>query len=92
MKKTKKILNWFFGGISLTYVMILIFPSFLFANSLKYENFTVHYHSNEINEEQLKSVLDKSESLLKTSELFKPEINQDIFICNSFSEFTFWGK
>lgn len=91
MKKTKKTLNWFLGGISLTYILILIFPSFLFANNLEYKNFTVHYHSNEINLEQLKSVLDNSENLLKSSELFNPEINQDIFLCNNFNEFTFFA-
>lgn len=92
MKNTKKILNWFLGGISLTYMLILIFPTFLFANNLEYKNFTVHYHSsNVINLEELKSVLDKSENLLKKTELFNSEINQDIFICSSFNEYTFFA-
>jgi hypothetical protein len=91
MKKTKKIINWLLGGISITYVLIIIFPSFLFANNLEYKNFNVHYHSNEINLEQLKSVLDESEKLLNKTELFKAGINQDIFICNSFNEFTFFA-
>ncbi len=91
MKKTKKILNWVFGGISLAYILIIIFPSFLFANTLEYKSFSVHYHSNDINTEQLKLVLDESEKLLMNTELFKTKINQDVFICNSFNEFTFFA-
>jgi len=92
MKKTKKIINWLSGGISLTYLLIIIFPSFLFANKLEYKNFSVHYHSNDIDIEQLKSVLDESELLLANTELYKTGINQDVFICNSFNEFTFFAN
>lgn len=91
MKKTKKIFNWVLGGISLSYILIIIFPSFLFANKLEYKSFSVHYHSNDINTEELKLVLEKSERLLKGTELFKIGIKQDIFICNSFNEFTFFA-
>ena len=70
MKKTKKYkyINWLLGGISLTYAAIIIFPSFLFANTLEYKNFNVYYHSTEINVEKLKSVLDKSQDLLNNTE------------------------
>lgn len=91
MKKTKKIFNWLLGGISLSYFLVLVFPSFLFANKLEYKSFSVHYHSNDINTEELKIVLDKSESLLYNTELFKKVISQDIFICNGYSEFTFFA-
>jgi len=91
MKKTKKIINWLLGGISLTYAVIIIFPSFLFVNNLEYKNFNVYYHSSEINVEKLKSVLDESQNLLNNTQLFNDEINQDIFICNSFNEFTFFA-
>ena len=67
MKKKKKLLNWLLGGISLTYLVIILFPSFLFANNFDYKNFTIYYHSDEINLEQLKSILDKSENLLKVA-------------------------
>ncbi len=91
MKKTKKIINWLLGGISLTYAAIIIFPSFLFANNLEYKNFNVYYHSNDINIEELKLVLDKSDRLLKGTELFKIGIHQDIFICSDYNEFTFFA-
>ena len=63
MKKTKKIFNWLLGGIGLSYLLVIVFPSFLFANKLEYKSFSVHYHSNDINMEELKLVLDKSENL-----------------------------
>lgn len=91
MKKTKKIFNWLLGGIGLSYLLVIVFPSFLFANKLEYKSFSVHYHSNDINMEELKLVLDKSENLLYNTELFKKGISQDIFICNGYSEFTFFA-
>ncbi len=87
----KKILNWFCGGISLTYILIIIFPQFIFANKLEYKNFSVYYHSNEISPENIKSVLDESQKLLMITELFNTDIHQDVFICNSHNEFTFFA-
>ena len=91
MKKTKKIFNWILTGIGCSYLIITFFPTFLFANKLEYKNFSVYYHSNDINITELKLVLDKSEKLLKGTELFKIGINQDIFICSSYNEFTFFA-
>jgi hypothetical protein len=91
MIKTKKIFNWILTGISLSYLLVVLSPSFLFENNLEYKYFSVYYHSNDINLEELKLVLNKSERLLKSSELFKTVINQDIFICNSYNEFTFFA-
>jgi len=91
MKKTKKIFNWILTGIGCSYLIITFFPTFLFANKLEYKNFSVYYHSNDINITELKLVLDKSEKLLKGTELFKIGITQDIFICSSYNEFTFFA-
>ena len=91
MKKTKKIFNWILTGIGCSYLIITFFPTFLFANKLEYKNFSVYYHSNDMNISELKLVLDKSEKLLKGTELFKIGITQDIFICSSYNEFTFFA-
>ena len=91
MKKNRKIFNWISNMLILPYVLIIFFPHLLFANKLDYKNFLVYYHSNDINTEELKLVLDKSENLLKKSELFKKGTSQDIFICNGYSEFTFFA-
>jgi hypothetical protein len=86
MIKTKKIFNWILKGLILSYILLICFPHLLFANKFDYKNFSVYYHSNDINTEELKLVLDKSENLLKKSELFKIGTSQDIFICNGYSE------
>ena len=91
MKKTKKIFSWIFKGLILFYILLLCFPHLLFENKLDYKNFSVYYHHNDINTEELKLVLDKSENLLKKSELFRKGTSQDIFICNEYSEFTFFA-
>jgi len=91
MIKTKKIFNWILKGLILSYILLICFPHLLFANKLDYKNFSVYYHSIDINTEELKLVLDKSENLLKKTELFKKGISQDIFICNGYSEFTFFA-
>ena len=91
MIKTKKIFNWILKGLILFYILLLCFPYLLFANTLDYKHFSVYYHSNDINTEELKLVLDKSENLLKKSELFQKGTSQDIFICNGYSEFTFFA-
>ena len=91
MIRTKKIFNWIFKVLILSYILLICFPHLLFANKLDYKNFSVYYHSNNINTEELKLVLDKSENLLKKSELFQKATSQDIFICNGYSEFTFFA-
>ena len=91
MIKTKKVFNWIFKGLILSYILLIFFPHLLFANKLDYKNFSVYYHSNDINTEELKLVLDKSENLLKKTELFKKGTSQDIFICSGYSEFTFFA-
>lgn len=79
------------GVICFTYASIKLFPSLLFANNLEYKSFTLYYHSSEIIEEKLKLVLDKSQNLINNTELYKAGINQDIFICSSYNEFTFFA-
>lgn len=91
MKIKEKIVPWCIIGIFLIYVLTLIFPYYLFANKLEYKNFSIYYHSNDINTEDLKLVLDQSEKLLKTSDLFVEGKKQKIFICSSFSEFAFFA-
>ena len=91
MKKMNNIMNWLLGGLILIYLSIIIFPQFLFANKLEYKNFSVYYHSNDVNIDQLKLILDKSEQLIQNSELFNSDVNQSLFICSSFNEFTFFS-
>ena len=91
MNKKIKILKWFLKAATITYIIIIILPQLLFANNLEYKSFSVYYHSNDISIENLKLVLDKSEELLKNTELYKAEVKQNIFVCSSFNEFSFFA-
>jgi hypothetical protein len=89
-KKIKKISYSIVIFVVILYVLILIFPQFLFANKFEYKNFTVYYH-NEENEKDLKAVLDKSIELLAKTELFNQKVKQKIYLCNEHSEFNFFA-
>ena len=91
MKITRKKLFWILDSIILIYILILLFPQFLFAKKIDYKSFTVYYHAQKINIDSLKAILDDSEKLLKNSELYDASSKQKIFLCNSFGEFTFWA-
>jgi len=91
MKKRKKKINWILSIIAIVYILALVFPQYAFANKFVYKNFTVYYHAGEADEEAIKSVLDESMALLKKSVLFNQEKEQRIFVCGSFSEFTFFS-
>lgn len=71
------------------YILVILFPQFLFANKLDYKNFEVYYHTD-IDAQEIKYVLDLSADLLKESEL-KRSTNQKVFITDSYNEFTFFA-
>ena len=94
-KRTKRVLisiGIFFGIIVLSillYISVLIFPQLIFANKFEYKNFTVYYQNPKINHEDMTFVLDKSIELLSQSELFDNQFKQNVFICSSYSEYSF---
>ena len=91
MKKRKKKINRIASIIAIVYILALVFPQYAFANKFVYKNFTVYYHAGEADEDAIKSVLDESMALLNKSVLFNQEKEQRIFVCGSFSEFTFFS-
>ena len=91
MKKSKRILSWIFSGLLFTYFFVILFPQFLFINKLEYNSFIVYYNNREINQQELKQVLDKSEKLLKGSELFNEKIKQKLVICDGYGKFTLFA-
>ena len=94
-RSTKRLLisiGIFFGIIVLSillYISILLFPQLIFANKFEYKNFTVYYQDSKINHEDMTFVLDKSIELLSQSELFDNQFKQNVFICSSYSEYSF---
>lgn len=91
MWKPKKILNYVFIGLAILYGTILMFPQVLFSNSLTHKNFKVYYHSEQSDIDQLPPILDKSLTLLSSSDVFDPKRTQKIFLCNNYGEFTFFA-
>ena len=64
MIRTKKIFNWIFKVLILSYILLICFPHLLFANKFDYKNFSVYYHSNDINTEELKLVSKNLQKLI----------------------------
>jgi hypothetical protein len=89
--RTRSILTFAISGFVFFLLLLIPFPQMLFANKLEYKCFIVYYHDSNINSEEFRMVLDKSEKLLKTSKLFDNTIKQKLFICNGFWEYTFFA-
>src|SRR6185436_5923671 len=81
----KIILLTFFTG-ALTITLILVFPQRLFANKIKYKEFTVC--SNDKIDDNIKIVLDKAMDLVQQSELYDPGYKYNIILCHN----TFYNK
>ncbi len=91
MNRNKKVFNYILSGLVFLYVLILLFPQILFSNSLTHKNFTVYYHSEKPDIAKLTAILDKSLTLLSSSNIFDPKIEQKIFLCDDYSEFTLFA-
>lgn len=91
MKRSLRTLNYVFSALALVYGIILLFPQILFSHKIKHKNFTVYHHIENIEMEKLAPVLDDALILLKTSPVFDTQKNQNIFLCHSFNEFTFFA-
>ena len=81
----KIILLTFLAG-ALTITLIILFPQRLFANKIKYKEFTVC--SNDKIDDNIKIVLDKAMNLVQRSELYDPGYKYNIILCHN----TFYNK
>ncbi len=81
----KIILLTFLAG-ALTITLIILFPQRLFANKIKYKEFTVC--SNDKIDDNIKIVLDKAMNLVQRSELYDPSYKYNIILCHN----TFYNK
>lgn len=87
----KKIIKKTLTGILVLYILTILFPQFLFANKLEHSNFTVYYHSDKIDIDEIKKVIDKSTELIKESEIYESSINQKLFVTNNYLEFSYFS-
>lgn len=90
MMKLQKAVKISLTTLIAIYILLILFPQLLFANKMEYKSFEVYYH-NTINEQKLKSVLDVSEELLEESELKSNFETQQLFLTDSYNEFTFFA-
>lgn len=91
MKNIKKVVKGSLTALIGIYILLILFPQFLYANKLEYRNFEVYYH-NRIDESKLKLVLDLSEELLLESRLYnKNRAAQKVFITDNYNEFSFFA-
>ncbi len=88
--KSIKLTIIFLLVILASYFFLMFCPQVMFSNKFKYKIFTVYYHSGEISQQDLISIIDKSVELMEKSELFDNGINQKIYLCSGFYEYTFF--
>ena len=85
-KKILKIISLTFLAGVLTITLIILFPQRLFANKIRYKEFTVC--SNNKTDDNIKVVLDKAMNLVQKSELYDPSYKYNIILCHN----TFYDK
>lgn len=90
MKKQIKKLTGFILGIGLIYLSILIYPNLLFANHYDYKNYEI-YSDNPI-PENIENVLDDAINRIEFSELYDPNENFRLYLCNDNWRFYFFTR
>jgi hypothetical protein len=78
-KRIFKIILITFSAAILTIVVIVLFPERLFANKIKYKEFTVY--SNDKIDDNIKIVLDGAINLVQKSELYDSLYRYNIILC-----------
>lgn len=85
-KKFLKVTVLAFCSAILTIAFIVLFPQNLFANKVKYKEFTVC--SNDKIDDEIKTVLDNAMSIVRNSELYDPGYRYNLILCHN----TFYNK
>ncbi len=88
--KIYKLLNKIGYLIVVIIFLTTLFPEFFFEKKISYKSYTIY--TNYKIPEGYKQVIDKSESLIKKSEIYQPKHKQKIFICNNDFLFTLFAK
>jgi hypothetical protein len=84
-----RIFRYGFIAIFVAYLLVIIFPQYLFAYEVKYKNFQVY--SRQPLDENMQRVLDSTEARLEKSPIYDKELTEKIFISDSFALYTFLG-
>ena len=79
--------RYLFVSMAVAYFLLLIFPQVLFAHEISYGNTAVY--SREPLDQNIRTVLDKAEARLATSEINTEEVKAKIFLTNGFRLYSF---
>ncbi len=82
-----KIVNYIVSGLVVIYLSLIIYPNFLFGNTIKYKNFTIH--STQPLGDQIKTILDQAEEKLLACDVYDKSVVHNIYVCNNFNLFSF---
>ena len=88
--KNKKLrtANYLISGFALIYIGLIIYPNILFGYSVKYKSF--HIFSNNPIDYNINKIIDDTETNLSSSEIYEQNITHKVFLCNSYSLYTFF--
>ena len=87
----KKKVYWIVNIAFTLYILIIIYPQFLYSEKLEYKNFKVYYHNKDINKLALIKILDISSELISKSTLSENGYKQKLFLCGGYNEFFFFS-
>jgi len=90
MKKLAKRMLGLMGGIAVIYLLILVHPNPLFAYESQHRNFEIH--SDLPISESVKPVIDDAILRLEQSELYKPQAEFQLYLCNKSWRFRFFTR
>jgi len=79
--------RYLFVSLAAVYFLLLIFPQVLFAHETSYANAAVY--SREPLDQNIRTVLDKAEARLATSEINTAEVKPRVFLTNSYRLYSF---
>ena len=79
--KLRRVVRYAFLSLAAAYLLLLIFPQFIFAHEVTYKNFTVY--SRQPLDKDVYTMLDKVEQRLATTSLNTTDVKPKIFLTNS---------
>jgi hypothetical protein len=81
--------NYGILGLLAIYLTLICYPSFLFAYSFKYENFSVY--STQPLDSNIQTILANAERNLASSEILNKTLTQNIYFCNGYPLYIFFA-
>lgn len=90
VKKIFKKITYSILSLATIYILVLLYPNFLFANKMTYKQFTVF--SDRKIDKNIESILEESLLRIIKSELYNSSVHFDIYICNDLLRFAIFTQ